>query len=119
MSRLTELIDIDGMEVKVSKERPLSKQGLGAILHKLYALEDLEEQLYNVPLEFILKHEHKQVYWDNAYHDVRNIVPYEEHTEPYVEIFVRLNNKVVVKTLFFKNYGKTWWLIGEKKHEED
>ena len=87
-------------------------------IDKLGKLEDLEEQLYNVPLEFILKHEHKQVYWDNAYHDVRNIVPYEEHTEPYVEIFVRLNNKVVVKTLWFKNYGKTWWLISEREESE-
>ena len=79
-------------------------------IDKLGELEDLEEQLYNVPLKFILKHEHKQVYWNNAYHDVRNIVPYEKYTEPYVEIFVRENNKVIVKTLWFKNYKKTWWL---------
>lgn len=45
MSRLTELIDIDGMKIKTSKERPLSNQGLGAILHKLYALENLEDEL--------------------------------------------------------------------------
>lgn len=47
MSRLTELIDIDGMKIKTAKERPLSNQGLGAILHKLYKLEDLMEQ-YNI-----------------------------------------------------------------------
>ena len=54
MDRLTELIDIDGMVIKVSKERPLSNQGLGAILHKLYALEDIEKDL-GCPLEVVFK----------------------------------------------------------------
>lgn len=45
MSRLTEKIDIDGMEIKVSKERPLSDQGLGKIIHKLYNFENIEEDL--------------------------------------------------------------------------
>lgn len=45
MRRLTELIDIDGMKIKTSKERPLSNEGLGEILWKLYELENLEEEL--------------------------------------------------------------------------
>ena len=86
---------------------------LNEVNHKLGKLEDIEDELYGVPLEFILTPASKgtkQVYWNNSYHDVRNIVPYEEHTKPYVEIFVRTNNKVNVKTLRFENYKKTWWL---------
>ena len=44
MSRLTELINIDGMKIKTSKERPLSNQGLGDILWKLYEVENLMEK---------------------------------------------------------------------------
>lgn len=84
-------------------------------LEKLYNLEDLDEQLYDVPLKFILKREHKQVYWNDAYYDVRNIVPYEEHTEPYLEIFVRENGKIVVKTLWFKDYKNTWGISKTKE----
>lgn len=44
MSRLTELLDVDGMKIKTAKERPLSNQGLGEILWKLYDVEDLMEK---------------------------------------------------------------------------
>ena len=44
MSRLTELLDVDGMKIKTAKERPLSNQGLGEILWKLYDIEDIMEK---------------------------------------------------------------------------
>lgn len=108
MSRLTKKTEL-GDYIFIDGEMVCPNE----IATKLGKLEDLEDELYGVPLEFILTPASKgtkQVYWHNAYHDVRNIVPYEEHTKPYVEIFVRINNKVSVKTLWFENYKKTWWL---------
>ena len=108
MSRLTKKYEGGDVEVIGNEYKAIQKLG---------KLEDIEDELYGVPLEFILTPASKgtkQVYWNKSYHDVRNIVPYEEHTKPYVEIFVRINNKVSVKTLWFENYKKTWWLKEDK-----
>ena len=111
MSRLTELIDIDGMKIKVSKERPLSNQGLGEILHKLYALEDIEEDL-GCPLDVVFK--------------ALKGISYEDGSEdfyPRPRLYYSDDLKCWCWELFFggyvvplKDHKKSWWL--DKTKEE-
>ena len=114
MSRLTELIDIDGMKIKTSKERPLSKQGLGAILHKLYALEDLEDDL-GCPLDVLFKAlsgiycpefeeneeiKHYYVYGFNKHNLFIRLV-YDKNDNHY---FLQTSHKVLLRIHHFQNH---------------
>ena len=106
MSRLTELIDIDGMKIKTAKERPLSNQGLGAILHKLYKLEDLEDEL-GCTLEVVFKALKEGIFdgkWVSHWHLVYNGFGF---------CWVS-NNSGSGWQLYLKDYGKTWWLEGDR-----
>ena len=120
MSRLTELIDIDGMKIKTSKERPLSNQGLGAILHKLYAFEDLEDEL-GCPLDVVFKALKEGVSYNRE--DVARTYNVKEWldfaTRPrlyYSDDFECWCFELFLGgyVLQLKDYQKTWWLKGDR-----
>ena len=109
MSRLTELIDIDGMKIKVAKERPLSNQGLGAILHKLYVLEELEQDL-GCSLEV------REKAFDNGFYDVDGNYYICEHYVPYLKsMHTRGIMRGREKHFNLEDYKKTWWLSKTKE----
>lgn len=121
MSRLTELINIDGMKIKTSKERPLSNQGLCTILHKLYALEDLEDEL-GCSLEVVFKALKEGI----LVNDIMFIINGEESSKTIFREIIFTYNKFYKDYGFdfgmdengenplwwisLKDYGKTWWL---------
>lgn len=112
MSRLTELIDIDGMKIKVAKERPLSNQGLGAILHKLYALEDIEEEL-GCPLEVVFKALINGIWYEDVANRMTHI-GVRLDTENYdCEYLLREYDNTI--RFLPRNYKKTWWLSESKE----
>ena len=132
MSRLTELIDVDGMKIKTAKERPLSNQGLGEILHKLYKLEDLEDEL-GCPLEVVLKailqnHIYIQMYdrdEKGKIYEPKKLVMYKQedvclsrtknhNPDVWCLSFWGGWNDLWVACAYLKDYKKTWWLTRER-----
>ena len=113
MSRLTELIDIDGMKIKTSKERPLSNQGLGEILWKLYELEDLEEEL-GCPLDVVFKALKTNIWNDKTKRQEWVVLDYSNH-EFVLKTIKELYIDDCKSILSLKDYGKTWWLKGDKE----
>lgn len=120
MNRLTELIDIDGMKIKTSKERPLSEQGLGEILWKLYELENLEDEL-GCPLDVVFKALKEGFYTQTMHHTKQDNTWLGINDLGYTkEIFCMYfdKNMANIETcveIDLKDYGKTWWLKEDKQ----
>lgn len=108
MNRLTELIDIDGMEIKVSKERPLSNQNLGEILHKLYALEDIEEEI-GIDLITLFKALKYGIY-KKGKNNFKGLILYSK-----MPMLLFYHKTIDVELI--EDYGKTWALTREELEE--
>ena len=106
MSRLTELLDIDGMKIKTAKERPLSNQGLGDILWKLYNFEDIEDEL-GCPLE-VVANKKAMIVKDSELYEV------DIMAVSFTNGNIYFGNEWSFTTRKLKDYKKTWWLKEDK-----
>lgn len=111
MNRLTEILDIDGMKIKVAKERPLSNQGLGEIIHKLYKLEDIEEEI-GCSLEVVFKALKEGIYCEYS-KSLFNKCKLQKLKVYLVYDYGYYSLKPTHKADFLLDlyeYKKTWWL---------